>query len=94
MKAIVTLALRYPEPTEENCTQPNTQILLDIQDEFWECEDNPEREALFEAIWRMFIVEYEHDPYYRHRIDWMLEKIAKSNWTLRPEGEPSAYWKE
>ena len=93
IKAIVTLASRFPEPTMDNTIIRNTAILLNIRDKFFEHEDNPGRDALFRAIWRMFVVEYEHDTYYRYRIDWILEELNKSNWEpriLRRE----QHWKE
>ncbi len=94
MKAIITLANRYPEPTRENCLHPNAQILFDIRDKFFELENNPGRKALFEAIWRMFIAEYEHDGYYRFRFDWILKEINKRNWLPDPKGPPRHCWKE
>ena len=93
VKAITTLAFRYPEPTMENTTKPNTSILLKIRDKFFEYEDNQGRVALFRALWRMFIVEYEHDPYYQYRIDWMLEEVIKSGWVSRVIRDEQC-WKE
>lgn len=91
MKAIKTLAQRYPDPTRDNCLQPNSQILFDIRDKFFEYEYNPEnpnyptrgREALFAAAFKILIAEYEHDPYYRYRFDWMLEQLMDSDWQPR-----------
>lgn len=94
MKAITILAKRYPEPTRENTKAPNTKRLFDIRDKFFEYEDNKGRKPLFEAIWKIFIAEYEHDPYYRYRIDWALEEIAKSGWEPRPAGRPYGCWRE
>ena len=104
MKAIATLAQRYPDPTRENCIQPNSQILFDIRDKFFEYEDNPAhpdskkhpyfgREWLFEAAFKILIAEYEHDPYYRWRFDWMLEEINKREWLPRSR-IPMECWKE
>ncbi len=93
MDAIVNLAMKYPEPTMDNTCIPNTAKLLNIRDKFFEYEDNSGRDALFQALWQMFVVEYEHDGYYRYRIDWIIEEINKSEWeprTLRRE----ACWKE
>jgi len=97
MDTIVKLATKYPPPLRDTVEHPNTHRLLDIQDKFFEYEDNPGRDALFRAIWKIFIIEYEHDPYYRYRIDWVLEEVNKSNWEPRrirdeqcwnePEGE-------
>ena len=83
IKAIITLANRFPEPTRDNCIQPNSQILFDIRDKFFEYEDNPCRKALFEAAFKLLIAEYEHDPYYQYRFDWFIEQIMESDWQPR-----------
>lgn len=93
LKAITTLALRYPEPTMENTCVRNTARLLNIRDKFFEYENNGDRNGLFQAIWRIFICEYEHDPYYRYRIDWILEELNKSNWEPRKIRKEQC-WKE
>jgi len=80
---IIRTAKKYPVPSEEIVQHPNTLILLDIQEKFFRYEDNPGRNALFRAIWRIFIDEYEHDPYYRYRIDWVLEEVSKTDWLPR-----------
>lgn len=92
-KAITALVKRYPEPTRENCLHPNTHRLFDIRDKFFEYEDNPGRKTLFEAAFKILIAEYEHDPYYRWRFDWMLEEMWKSGWEPRPM-RPMSHWKE
>ena len=93
MKAIIALANKYPEPTRENCIQPNVHRLFDIWDKFLEYEHNTGREALFAAAFKLLIAEYEHDPYYRFRFDWMLEEIEKSNWKPRSR-IPMDRWSE
>ena len=94
LKAITILATRYPEPTREQTLLPNTHRLLDIQDKFFECEQNPNRRALFQAVWRILIVEYEHDPYYRSRFDWVIAEIGKSGWEPNPNGCPRKGWRK
>ena len=91
---IVRVARRYPDPTKERTCLPHTHILVDIKEMFFECEDNPGRDALFQALWRMFIIEYEHDPYYQVRIDWIIEQIHKSGWGVRPMRVKTKHWKE
>ncbi len=91
---VVRIARRYPEPTKELTFLPHTHLLLDIEKRFFENEDNPGREALFRAMWRMFIVEYEHDPYYQVRIDWIVEQIVKGGWGIRPLIVKTKHWKE
>ncbi len=94
MKAIMTLASKYPAPTRENTIHPNTHKLLAIEDKFLGYEDNPQRKPLFEAAFKLLIAEYEHDPYYRWRFDWFLEEINKSHWVPRKIGRVRACWKE
>ncbi len=98
MKAIVSLANRVPEPTRDNCLNPNCFLLFDIEDKFFGLEDNSGRKALFRAIFRIFIAEYEHDPYYRARINWFFEEIVEltmnGKWAPRGMGRPIQCWKE
>ena len=93
-KVLILVGGRLPEPTKENTLHPNTHILLDIKDKFFEYEDNPNRKALLEAGWKYFIAEYEHDPYYRYRFDWLIEQIIESDWKPRAIGCPIVCWKE
>jgi len=93
MKALTILANRYPEPTKENCMVLNTRKLIDIRDKFFEYEDNPDRDALFRAIWKLFIIEYEHDRYYQYRINWVLEQIMECDWYPRRK-RVERCWKE
>lgn len=92
LKAIVILARRYPEPTRGNTVHPNSHILLDIRDRFFGHERNKSRDELFRAIWKIFIDEYEHDPYYRQRIDGVLEEVLKSDWQAGEK--PASHWLE
>jgi len=96
LKAICVLGLRYPEPTIENTSHPNTKILMEVRDKFLEYEQNKARRGMFEALWRMLICEYEHDSYYRHRIDWVVEQIVNraSEWQPRPLLHPMHFWEE
>lgn len=94
MERIISLVSKYPEPTRENCLHPNTQKLLDIRDKFFEYENLAGRKPLFEAAFKLLIIEYEHDPYYRWRFEWLLEEINKSGWLPRKEGRPLSHWKE
>ena len=93
-KFLIFIAKRLPEPDRDNVMHPNTFKLLDIRDKFFKLESNPSRKALFEAAWRILITEYEHDPYYRYRLDWIVEQIINTDWHVRPIGHPNCYWNE
>ena len=79
---LIRLCNKYPEPTMDNTCIRNVAKLLNIRDEFLKLVDDPRERELFEAVWRMFIVEYEHDGYYRYRIDFILEEINKRGLSL------------
>ena len=93
---MVRIARRYPEPTEKHTREPNTHTLIDIQNKFFKNEDNAGRDALFRAMWRMFIIEYEHDPYYRDRLDWIVRELvgAVKNGKWKSGRRPKKCWNE
>ena len=89
MKAIIAFAKILEEPTKENTTRHNTHILIDIRDKYFKLDNLPARKELMKAIWKIGIVEYEHDGHYSFRGDWVLEEIHKSDWKQRPIWQPS-----
>lgn len=93
-KLLIIVADRLPDPTHENVIRPNSHILLDIRDKFFEYDDNPSRKDLLKSVWKLFIAEYEHDPYYRYRFDWLFEEMVKRGWMPRPCGRPLTNWNE
>lgn len=97
MKALIILANRLPEPTKQNTNHPNTDVLIDIWDKFFQMEDNPGREPLFRAIRKIMIAENEHDPYYRDRInvfvELLVEEILNGKWRPRGLDHPPSNWK-
>lgn len=93
MDMLVTIASKLPEPTLSNITKHNTHVLLALRDEFFKHEQNPQREALFKAVFKLFILEMEHDWYYEQRICWLLEQIKKSDWEI-PTELPSQCWRD
>ena len=94
-KVIEMMGSRIPEPTHENVLHPNAHLLIDIRDEFFGYENNRSKGGMERAAFNLFIAEYEHDPYYRDRFDWVIDKIINSNWKPRPIGHPTApFWTE
>ncbi len=77
LKAIIALSNKFPEPTESNTDDAIAHAILDIQDKFFSYESNAGRKELFEAAFKIFIAEIEHDDYYRFRLDWILEEMIK-----------------
>ena len=93
LKAIVTLALRYPEPTKENTVFKNTHIRLEIRDEFLKYFSNEGRKPLLEAAFRILIDECEHDGFYEFIHDEYITELLKRGWTPTRRGFPMyRYW--
>lgn len=87
-----------PEPTKENTYYPNTKLIIELRDEFFSLENNPSRHKAFRTIWNFVIILYDYDRYYRHRIDWVIEKMFKlvnmGLWQPRESQRPLRHWKE
>uniref|UniRef100_A0A6M3JQ22 Uncharacterized protein n=1 Tax=viral metagenome TaxID=1070528 RepID=A0A6M3JQ22_9ZZZZ len=99
LNGIVLTASLIPKLTKEVTSEPNTHRLLEIQDKFFECERNPNRNSLFRAVWKVVMWVYEHDGDYRHRIDWVIEQIVKmvndGSWQPRTPNKPAKrHWRE
>lgn len=96
-KALVILAGRYPYPTKQNTSHPNSHGWIDIWDKFFQMEENEGRRPLFEAMFRILISECEHDIYYRDRmnviLELWLEEVFKGNWKPRSLDHPNQCWK-
>jgi len=96
LSAIVKYCLRYPEPTHENCNNLNSHFLIDLRDEFLRRETNLGRRKLFQALWRCFIGEYEHDVSKTRSLDWIFlklhEAILSRKVKLNPPDEHTIYW--
>ena len=98
MKALIILGLRYPEPTVDNVSHPNTKVWLRIFSIFLTMEDNLGRLPLWQAIKRVFIGKsVEVDPYYRDRLqvihELWLDEVLSGNWKPRSPDHPEDCWK-
>ena len=83
------------KPTALNCRHPNSLVLLRMWERFFRSEANEGREPVERAISEGSIYEYEHDPYYARRLDWVLEEINKRKWLPRESGRPRGiHWRE
>ncbi len=98
MKQLISLVNKLGmEPTYENTSNPNTHVWIDVADKFMAMEDNPGREPLFRAILKWFIVEHEHDPYYRDRemviLELWLDAVLEGRVKPRSRDHPYDHWK-
>lgn len=73
--AAITYGLKYFEPKRANILLPNTGILFDVEDA---CHSVYPATQYSRACFRIVKCEYEHDPFYRYRMDWWLEEIVEA----------------
>ncbi len=92
--AIIAYALIIPDFTHENVTRPNSHILVDARDEFFEHYDNPHKLKLLKAAWKILISECEHDNHYQWLFEWLVEYLVNHDFKPRPAGHPIKHWKE
>jgi len=70
-KKIISLTSMIPEPNKINTAFKNSHILIDLReglDPYWS------------TLVKLLIFEYDHDPYYRFRFDWFIEKCSEVGW--------------
>jgi len=97
LKAIISLAEKYPEPTKESTDRVIAHTLLDCFDEFH--KHNLTREDLFHAIGKVVIDEVEHDSVYcdlfQIFLEHIIEAILDGKWKPRELNKPAdRYWGE
>jgi len=92
--AIIMAASLLPDPTKENTYHPNTHRLIELEELFFSYDTNPSKRRLLKAVWKLLIIENEHDPYYRDRFNWGVEKIVNGEWKPRSIGHPNKFWNE
>uniref|UniRef100_A0A6M3JZS2 Uncharacterized protein n=1 Tax=viral metagenome TaxID=1070528 RepID=A0A6M3JZS2_9ZZZZ len=83
-KVLIMVAKRIPEITKQNTTYTNTHILIDIIEKFTRC--NTVKPPMFDAAFKVLLLEIEHDKAYRDVFNWFIEEIIKS--ILRHEWQP------
>ena len=96
-------------PTKENCTYPNSLVLLDIKEWFFahlaRNKNTPlymigaERAEMFNSAWNMFINVYEHVAEWHDFFDAIVEKLVSiynsGGWEKKQEGRPiPRFWRE
>jgi hypothetical protein len=83
-----------PKPTKDNTNWANTHYIISIRDEFMTHENNKGRRQILEMIFNLLIIKYDYDPYYRKRIDYVLDKLATppANWVSKAYQLKSDQW--
>lgn len=85
------------KPTVQNCKHPNSKTFLRVLEKYFKSEANSGREPMEHAIAEGGVYEYEHDPYYRYRMDTLAEdwltEVIEGNWKPRPPDQPLSHWR-
>ena len=80
VEKILILARRYPKPTHENVLHANSHLLLELKDDFSAYWDFGARQAVFDALFDLVIVKYEHSPNYRNPLDRVIMLLGTIGW--------------
>lgn len=93
---VVRMVRRYPEPTKENTVNPNSHVLIDIWDTFLKNEKLGISRQIWGALKKITVCEYEHDPYYKERMDTFLMllfgKYLSGEWEFPVLLGPTSQW--
>lgn len=93
---VIRLVKAYPDLTYENTLNTNTHTMMGITERFLKYEDNPGREPLFRAIFKLAMAKFEYDNYYASRRDFIIEEIIiailNGEWEPRPVNWPDPKW--
>ena len=85
-----------PEPDKQNTIRPNSHVLIALMDYFFANENNPNREAEFQAIAKMIILMFDGDYYYWERMEHIIaelyKKIQSGEYELRKEPPRATWW--
>ncbi len=93
-RILIWYANRLPEMVREDTDEHNTRALFDIRDRFLSHMRKSQSRVLCEAIFKIAISEYKHDPNWQQWADWLKEELDKTDWKKLPEGQPSGGWTE
>jgi len=95
---LIEIGKRFPVPERNDCTRPNTPVLLAIREEFFNHHHNNNggngRDDMFDAAFRVLICVYESDPYYSQLFDWFIKQIIDSDWKFKNPHPMMRTWKE
>ncbi len=88
------LANEIPEPTKENTWNPNTRVLIDIQDYIFDhIKLTKDRTNTLRVISKYIIYIYDYATPYRRMIDRCVMMLKASDWQPSPPPSPNV-WKE
>ena len=98
---------KLPEPTLEldrlpvskRKMLPNTRRLIEVRDEFFALHRHDGSVFMLRMLFNLTIILYDSFPFYRHRLDWLIERLADMLITLRwvpriPMRPYSDFWRE
>ncbi len=84
MLAIVKLGKLWPEPKWNNLDHPSSQILLEAMEQYVKFERiEGIRKDMMMTAFRVVIAVYDHDPFYRHRLRWLIKLLTTATATVR-----------
>jgi len=99
MRVITIVAKRIPQIYRSNTMQKTTHNLMAIEKQFFEYEDDWQRDDMLRAALKVYKFEIEHDSFfYGYRAEWWFEQqilmVLTGEWETRSEGYPTICWNE
>ena len=87
LRAMATM----PEPDKENTKESNSQILIDIRDEFFRHLNIPQQyKNIFRLVINYVIAKYGYDNFYKESADWWLGEMLRRGFVLPAHNRPSS----
>ena len=82
--AIIALGKLFPEPKWDALDQPSSQVLWEAMEQYIKFERmEGSRRVMLITAFRVIIAVYDHDPFYRHRLRWLIKFLTTATSTVR-----------
>ena len=84
MYAIIKLGKLFPEPKWDNLRHPSSYVLLEAMEQYVKFERiEGIRKDMMMTAFRVIIAVYDHDPFYHHRLRWLIKFLTTATTTVR-----------
>jgi hypothetical protein len=92
-KVLIWYAKGLPEMVRESPDENNTRAIYTVANDFFSHLQNDSKKPVLEAIFKIIISEYKHDPNWQQWADYCIGKLIDNGWQRLPEGQPSDFWR-
>jgi len=93
LKAIITLANRYPEPAMDTVVWESSKALIRLRDDIRKYHKNPGRQPVVDAFFNLVINKNEVDGYYDFLLGYGFEHLKKDGFTAPDPDRGFPMWR-